>query len=66
MQTKLNVKEVSCSHCASAIKQALLELSGVTGVEVDLKSKTVTVYHDESAEPHSITTTIEEQGYDVM
>lgn len=57
------VPEVSCSHCVSAIEEAVSKVGGVTGVQVDLEQKTVAVGGD-FAEPDVITA-IEDAGYEV-
>ena len=43
------VPDMSCMHCVKAIKTALGKVPGVTGVEVDLGSKHVTVAYDSAA-----------------
>ena len=45
-ETVLNVKGMSCSHCAAAVKNAVGALPGVYNVNVDLASGRVTVSHD--------------------
>jgi len=66
MQTKLNVEGMACAHCENAVKTAILAISGVTEVVVDLAGKTVTVTHDENVTVSMIQSEIEEQGYDVV
>ena len=66
MQTIFNVEGMTCSHCVSAVKNAVSAISGVTDVAVDLTEKTVTVEHDESVVAACIKCEIEEQGYDVI
>ncbi len=65
MQTKLNVEGMSCSHCENAVKNAVLEIDGVSNVEVDLEGKSVTVTHEESVSVGSIKDAISEEGYEV-
>ena len=63
----LNVEGMSCSHCENAIKKAVGALSGVGGVSVDLKRKTVTVDFDPGkVDIDAIREAIEDQGYDVI
>ena len=45
--TELNVPEISCDHCAHAIRQALTPQSGIAAVEVNVAGKRVTVVYDE-------------------
>lgn len=44
--TIFSAPDISCGGCANAIKKALGSLSGVSGVEVDVTTKKVTVAHD--------------------
>ena len=63
----LNVTGMSCTHCEKAIKTAAGALDGVTGVEVDLMNKTVTVEFDKSkVSLEDIVKEIEDQGYEVV
>ncbi len=63
----LKVEGMSCSHCENRVKKAVSSLAGVSGVEVSLGDKTVTVELDSSAvTEQQIKETIEEQGYDVL
>jgi copper chaperone len=65
--TTLKVEGMSCNHCVNSIKNAVGALKGVTGVEVDLAKKQVTVsYTAGSVTLESITETIEDQGYEVV
>ncbi len=62
----LNVEGMSCSHCENSVKKAVGALNGVDKVEVDLKSKKVTIEFDpEKVSVVTIKDTIEDQGYDV-
>lgn len=63
--TMFSVPEISCGACRSAIETAVAPTAGVHAVEVDLGSKTVTVHHEETVLPTTLTTLIEDQGYDV-
>jgi copper chaperone len=63
----LKVEGMSCSHCENRVKKAVGSLAGVSGVEVSLGDKTVTVELDSSAvTEQQIKDAIEEQGYDVV
>lgn len=60
---RLHVPDVSCVHCVTAISTSVGRLPGVTGVEVDLGSKTVTVTGDT---PYAaVCDAINDAGYDV-
>lgn len=63
----LKVEGMSCSHCVNAVTKAVTALDGVSGVNVDLEGKTVTVDFDENQITlESIGNAIEEEGYDVV
>ena len=62
----LNVPEISCGHCKSAIEGAVSPLNGVEKVEVHIEERTVDLDYDGSdATFNVIVAAIEEQGYDV-
>ena len=62
----LNVPDISCGHCKSAIEGAVAPMDGVEDAEVTIDARTVDVHFDESAvDIDAIVTAIEDQGYDV-
>jgi copper chaperone len=62
----LEVPEVTCHHCVSAIEGAVGALGGVRWVKVDLDRKDVTVDYDESdLDLDRIVAAIEGEGYGV-
>lgn len=65
--TVLHVEGMACEHCVKAVTKAVTALGGVSGVQVDLGSKTVTVEHDPAGTTLAqMKEAIEEQGYDVV
>ena len=58
-----SVPAISCHHCVNAITGEVTKVPGVAQVEVDLKTKTVTVVGD--ADDTAIRTAIDDAGYDV-
>ena len=66
-KTTIKVDGMSCEHCVSSVKTAVGAISGVSAVEVDLKSGMVTVEHDAASAPlGTIKAAIEDQGFDVV
>ena len=61
----LNVPDISCGHCKSAIEGAVGELDGVSKVEVTIDARTVDVDYDENVDMSAIVEAIEGQGYEV-
>lgn len=55
---------VSCRHCQSAIAEEVREVTGVTGVEVDLDSRRVTV-RGEQLDDSAVRAAIADAGYDI-
>lgn len=58
------IEGMSCAHCVKHVKDALLEVNGVSSVEVDLGSKTATIEGEVS--DVEIKEAIEDVGYDVV
>jgi copper chaperone len=62
----LEVPEVTCNHCISAIEGAVGALEGVQYVKVDLDRKDVTInYNEAELELARIVAAIEGEGYGV-
>lgn len=61
--TTYSVPDISCDHCVRAITEALRPLDGVTGVEVSIDAKSVTVTG--SAPPAAVAAAIADAGYAV-
>ena len=58
------VPEMSCSHCEEAVASALAAVAGVEAVEVDLRTKLVTVT-GEGLDDAVLRAAIDEAGYEV-
>ena len=62
----LNVPEISCGHCKSAIEAAVGPLEGVDRVDVTIATKKVDLDYDGTDETlTAIVTAIEDVGYEV-
>lgn len=59
-----SVPGMSCGHCEAAVKGEVIKVAGVTGVEVDLDTKIVTVAGD-PLDTAAIVAAIDEAGYAV-
>lgn len=56
--------DISCGHCASAIRGALSALNGVERVDIDVAAKRVEVAYDgESTNSEQIDAALEAEGY---
>ncbi|GAA0840367.1 heavy-metal-associated domain-containing protein [Streptosporangium amethystogenes subsp. fukuiense] len=58
------VTGMTCGHCVSSVKEEVGEVSGVTGVDVDLATGRVDVSGD-SPDDAAIRAAIKEAGYQV-
>lgn len=63
-QTILKVEGMTCNHCKMRAEKALLGVSGVEKVTVDLAAKEAVVTGD--AERASLVKAVEEAGYSVV
>ena len=61
----LNVPDVSCSHCKTAIENAVSGLAGVDRVDVDIDGKSVAVYLGDEGDLGAVKAAMEEEGYPV-
>jgi copper chaperone len=62
-QEKLNVPNISCGHCVSAIESELTDVAGVSSVKADAQTKTVVVQWDAPASIEKIRATLAEINY---
>lgn len=59
----VNVPEMSCGHCVSAVSGAVGQVPGVSDIRVDLESKRVEVA-GEGVEPTAIAAAVRGAGYE--
>jgi copper chaperone len=62
---EIKVKGMSCGHCAAAVTKALQSLSGVTEVQVDLNSGTVSYQSAEPVSREDLARLIKTAGYEL-
>ena len=65
MKKTMLVEGMSCNHCVMAVTNALKEVEGVSGVNVDLDNKKVEV-EGETLVDDKLREAVEEAGYDVV
>jgi copper chaperone len=63
--TTFAVTGMTCSHCVAAVTQEVAKIRGVTSVEVDLSTGSVTVESDGAVDPTAFAEAIDEAGYEV-
>jgi copper chaperone len=59
-----SVPDISCHHCRTAIAREVSAVAGVESVEVDLKTRTVTII-GWPLDPAAIVAAIDDAGYEV-
>lgn len=60
--TRLKVTGMSCGHCEKAVREALEQVPGATGVKVDLTAGTATV--EGTAANDALLAAVREAGYE--
>ena len=63
--TTYTVAGMTCAHCVASVTEEVSEVSGVTGVEVDLESGNVAVT-GENVERGAVEAAVAEAGYEVI
>jgi copper chaperone len=64
MTKTLSVEGMSCAHCVMHVKNALVEVAGVTKAEVDLAKKSALV-EGASLDDEALKAAVAEAGYEV-
>ncbi|MDQ6928094.1 MAG: copper ion binding protein [Actinomycetota bacterium] len=59
------VKGMTCSHCVNAVSSELGRLPGVSGVDVDLATGTVTVSSSAPLAAADVEAAVDEAGYEL-
>ncbi|AJW42759.1 copper chaperone [Rhodococcus sp. 06-418-5] len=63
MQTTYSVEGMTCGHCAASVTEEVSEISGVTGVDVDVDSGAVVVSSDSTLDTAAVDAAVAEAGY---
>jgi copper chaperone len=67
MQTRTyTVSGMTCGHCVSAVSAEVGRIPGVTDVQVDLSSGTVTVTSEQPVDDDAVRAAIDEAGYELV
>ncbi len=64
--TTFAVPGMTCGHCKQAVTEELSKLSGVTGVDVNLDSKAVTVTSSTALDWSTIAEAVDEAGFEAV
>ena len=65
MKKLLKVEGMMCQHCVKHVTDALMGVTGVTGVDVNLKKKGALVECSEGVTNEALTAAVKEAGYEV-
>ncbi|MFI6743752.1 heavy-metal-associated domain-containing protein [Nonomuraea sp. NPDC050451] len=63
--TTYQVEGMTCGHCVSAVTEEVGKVAGVSGVQVDLAAKAVTVTSEAPIERELIDAAVVEAGYEL-
>ncbi len=66
MKKALIIEGMSCNHCKMRVEKALSEVAGITGVSVDLASKTAMVEMSQEIEDSVLVNIVDDAGYDLV
>lgn len=64
--TRYAVKGMTCGHCVSAVSAEIGRLGGVTGVDVDLATGSVTVTSAAALDDAEVREAVDEAGYELV
>lgn len=64
--TTVTVEGMTCGHCATAVRDEIGQLPGVTGVEVDLGTGTVAITASSDLDPVAVAAAVDEAGYRIV
>jgi len=65
LKTKVTAPDIVCGGCATAIRNALGRIDGVTAVDVNVDTKEVSVEHDNALTRERIEDILDDAGFPV-
>lgn len=68
MKKRLSIEGMSCMHCVKHVHDALMEINGVSNVNVDLAGKNAVVEFKDGSNvtDEAMKTAVEDTGYNVV
>jgi len=63
--TVITVSGMTCAHCVRAVQSEIGSLHGVSGVDVDLESGTVTIAGDPLPDTEALRKAVDDAGYEL-
>ncbi|HEX8509087.1 MAG TPA: cation transporter [Propionibacteriaceae bacterium] len=64
--TTYAVAGMTCGHCVSSVTEELTKIAGVSDVQVDLASGTVSVAGESPLDDAAVREAVEEAGYELV
>ncbi|MER6591367.1 heavy-metal-associated domain-containing protein [Micromonospora purpureochromogenes] len=64
--TTYTVNGMTCGHCVSAVSNEVGRIPGVSDVQVDLASGSVTVTSEQSVDDAAVRAAVDEAGYQLV
>jgi copper ion binding protein len=65
MTTTYTVTGMTCDHCVGAVREEVGQIPGVTDVQVELASGTVTVTSESPIDVEAVRASVDEAGYEL-
>jgi len=65
METVYTVTGMTCSHCVNAVSEEIGKIDGVSAVQVDLGSGSVTVTSAAPLDQAAVAAAVDEAGYEL-
>ena len=59
------VTGMTCAHCVNSVSSEIKQIPGVTDVQVDLSSGSVTVTSDQPVDENAVAAAVDEAGYEL-
>jgi copper chaperone len=63
--TTFIVTGMTCGHCVAAVTEEVMKVDGVSSVQVDLETGSVTIESDAPVDPIAFAEAVDEAGYEV-
>jgi copper ion binding protein len=65
MTATYTVSGMTCDHCVASVRDEVGRVDGVTAVDVELATGTVTVESERPVDPAAVAAAVDEAGYEV-
>ncbi len=66
VEATYTVTGMTCGHCAASVREEISEIAGVTGVDVNVETGSVTVTSEADLARDAIAAAVDEAGYTLV